>query len=310
MKAYREEFEIVPVEVVEETALFGVVDDADAVVIPWSPKVLLSSSVLAQARKLELIVATYGGIKRNVDAHEAVRRGIRLTCTGPARARSVAEFTLGLTMSSLLHIARIHHEMRGGESFPRHGYTRELTGRTIGIIGFGAVTQDLMNLLQPFDAEILVTSGHASETAIAAAGGRKIELTELLSKSEIVIVMTGLTVQTEGMIGAAELAQIRDGGLIVNTARGKIIRETDLIAQLRTGRIAAALDVYETEPLRTDSPLRDMDNVVITAHSANSTREMDLGRWSFALSELRAYFAGQPLAGEIKSDHLARMSDD
>lgn len=310
IEAYRAEFDMVFVTNSEETAVAELIGDVRAAVIPWSPRVLLGRNTLEQAKKLEIIVTTYGGMKKNVDTEKALEMGLKLSCTGPARARSVAEFTLGLTMASLLHIARIHHEMRSGESFPRHGYTSELTGRRIGIIGFGAVSRDMMKLLAPFNGEILVSSEHAELSVIEAVGGKKVALETLLSSSEIVMVLTGLTPRTEGMIDAKRLALMPDGALLINTARGKIINEKELIKELQSGRLNAALDVYEVEPLPKESPLRDLDNAVLAAHSANSTKEMDQGRWEFALEELRAHFSGKPLKGELDQIHLARMSDD
>lgn len=281
-----------------------------AVVVPWTPHPLVTSAVLDRLPHLKLIVATYGGIKRNVAASDALSRGIRLTCTGAQRARSVAEFTLALIMDGLLSVSRTHHDMKSGERFPRYGYTRELTGRTVGIVGYGAVTQELLRLLAPFGNDVLIHSKHAAQDELAAHEARPASLEQLLAESEVVVLATGLTDETRHIIDAKALHAMRPDALLVNTARGKLVDEWALVEALRAGRIRAALDVYEEEPLALDSPLRTLDNVTLTAHSANSTREMDIGRWRFALAELRGFRAGGMLSGELTGDHIARMSDD
>lgn len=284
--------------------------DVRALVIPWTPDPLVTEAVLEKLPKLEIIVSTYGGVKRNVAVDAALARGIRLTCTGAVRARSVAEFTLALMMDGLLYVSRTHHDMRSGQRFPRYGYSRELTERTVGVVGFGSVTKELLTLIAPFRTTTLIHSAHASDAELSKWNSQSVTLEDLARRSEVVVLLTGLTEKTRGMIDAGFLKQMRENALLVNTARGKLIDEAALAGELQTGRIRAALDVYEEEPLALDSPLRGFDNVTLTAHSANSTREMDSGRWVFALSELRLFAAGKALTGELDADHIARMSDD
>lgn len=284
--------------------------DAEVLVIPWTPHPLVTEPVLATLPELRLIISTYGGIKRNVAWRQAMDRGVRITCTGANRARSVAEFTLALMMDGLLHVSRIHHGMKSGERFPRYGYTRELTGRTVGLVGFGAVTRELLHLLGPFNVTPLVYSRHADRSELDRMKVESVSMDELAERSDIVVVLAGLTETTFHMIDGAVLAAMKDDALLVNTARGKLVDETALVAELRTGRIRAALDVYEEEPPSLDSPLRSLENVTLTAHSANSTREMDLGRWQFALEELRSFVEDGSLSGELEAAHIERMSDD
>jgi D-3-phosphoglycerate dehydrogenase len=306
---YLEQFDMTFSESADEETAGKNISGQDAVIVPWTRDAVLSKDVLARADSLKLIAATYGGVKANIDADWALDHDIRLTCTGIARARSVAEFTLALMMDASLHVSRIHFGMRSGKTFPRFGYTRELTGRKIGIIGLGAVSRDLIYLLKPFKASISVFSSHASKEEADRLGVRLRSLQELLSSSDIVVVLTGLTDETYHMIGETELALLKPGAVLVNTARGKLIDEAALIACLEKGDICAALDVYEEEPPDADNPLRSMENVVLTAHSANSTREMDVSRWGFILDELANFFEGLPLRNEIDRMHLQRMSD-
>lgn len=284
--------------------------DFEVIIIVWTRDMLVSAEVLEAFPKLELIVSTYGGVKRNVDVDAAMSRGIRMTCTGPARARSVAEFTLALVMDSLLSVSRTHHDMRSGVRFPRYGYTRELTGRTVGIIGFGEIAREFVSLLSPFRTDTLVASRHASRNELEERGARSASLEEIARVSDVVVLLTGLSRETEGMIDAGFLSEMKSGSILVNTARGKLIVESALIDELAGGRISAALDVYESEPLADDSALRGFANVVLTAHSANSTREMDAGRWEFALSELESYRRSGELKGELTKNHIRAMSDD
>lgn len=310
--ALRDEFDTQFIEPTEEAMLQAAAQrgETELLVIPWTPDPLVTEAVLERLPSLKGVISTYGGVKRNVAVEEAMRRGVRLTCTGAVRARSVAEFTMALMMDGLLHVSRTHHGMRSGERFPRYGYTRELTGRTVGIVGFGAVTRELITMLKPFENTILVHSKHAAVDEVRAQGAEKSSVSDLAARSEVVVLLTGLTAETHHMIDGAFLSAMTDGALLVNTARGKLIDETALISELRTGRISAALDVFEQEPLALNSPLRSMENAVVTAHSANSTREMDVGRWRFALSEVRGYVTDGRFSGELDADHIARMSDD
>ncbi len=291
-----------------EEALLAVVGDATALIVPHTRAPLVTRAVLNKAERLKLIAATYGGLRQNVDVDAALARGVLLSCTGPARARSVAEFTLALIMASLLHVCRIHHTMRTERNFPRFGYTRQLSGRKVGIIGVGHIARDLITLLEPFEVELAVCSRHLNAEQARPLGAVNLPLHELLKRSEVVVVLTGLTDQMVHMIGVKELAMMPDGGLIVNTSRGKIIDEKALVKELQSGRLHAALDVFEEEPLAGDSPLRELPNVVHTAHSANSTMEMDINRWTFVVEELRRFLQGEPLQNPVTADVAQRMS--
>lgn len=310
--AFHDEFDTHFIEANEKAMLEAAKErpETELLVIPWTPDPLVTETVIDSFPFLKAVISTYGGVKRNVAVDYALRRGVRLTCTGAVRARSVAEFTMALMMDGLLFVSRTHHDMRSGERFPRYGYTRELTGQTVGIVGFGAVTRELITMLKPFNNAILVYSEHASTDTVTEWGANKVTLTDLAAGSDVVVLLTGLTEKTYQMIDGAFLSSMKEGALLVNTARGKLIDETSLIAELRSRRMFAALDVFEEEPLALDSPLRSMDNVVVTAHSANSTREMDVGRWRFALSELRRYVTDGHFTGELDAEHIARMSDD
>ncbi len=278
-----------------EEALLQLAEEAQVMIVPWTKSPLVTQAVLEKAKQLKLVTATYGGLRQNVDVDAALAHGVKLSCTGPARARSVAEFTLALMLASLLHVCRIHHTMRTQRNFPRFGYTRQLSGRKVGIIGVGHIARDLITLLKPFEVDLAVCSRHLSGEKARELGAVNLTLHELLKRSEVVVVLTGLTDQTVHMIGAHELAMMPDGALIVNTSRGKIIDEKALVNELQKGRLSAALDVFEEEPLTSNSPLRDLPNVVHTAHSANSTMEMDINRWTFAVEEVRRFMKGEPL---------------
>ncbi len=306
---YLEKFDMTFCDSADEETAGENISGKEAVIVPWTREEVLSKEVLSRADNLKIIAATYGGLKANIDAEWALDHDIRLTCTGIARARSVAEFTLALMLDASLHVSRIHFGMKTGKIFPRFGYTRELTGRKIGIVGLGAVSRDLIYLLKPFKASISVCSSHAAREEADRLGVRLSSLRDMLTESDIVVLLTGLTEETRHMIAEEELAQLKPGALLVNTARGKLIDEEALITRLKKGDISAALDVYEEEPPEAENPLRKMENVVLTAHSANSTREMDVSRWEFILNELINFFDGLQLQNEVDRVHLQRMSD-
>ena len=147
-----------------------------------------------------------------------------------------------------------------------------LRGKSIGLIGFGAITQALIPRLQAFEAKILVRS---AREGLEAPGVRFVEMDELLTMSDVVCVLGALTSQTTHLLGRDQFARMKTTAFLVNTARGAIVNEAALCEALATGLIAgAALDTFEHEPLPRESPLRSLPGVILTPHCIGHTREL------------------------------------
>lgn len=231
----------------------------------------VSGEVLRAARKLKLLHKWGVGVD-NLDTVTARELGIKVARTTGSNAVPVAEFALGLMLSVLRHICFGHAELQNGDwrGGRVSGDTFTLSGKTVGIVGFGAIGTTLARLLKGFGCTILYTKRQPLDAGEEAALGVKhAALAQLLAQSDVVSLHCPLTPQTANMIDKAAFATMKKTAILVNVARGGIVKENDLIEALRAKEIAgAAMDVFETEPLPSDSPLLGLDNLVVTPHLA------------------------------------------
>jgi D-3-phosphoglycerate dehydrogenase len=258
--------------------------------------------VIESANALKLICVTRGGpVNVNLDA--ARERGIAV-CAAPGRnAAATAEHTMTLLLAALRNIPARNSEILQGQwrsdyyGFEQVGF--EIGGSTAGLIGYGAVGRLVARMLKGFGAKVLVYDPFA--TIDAADGiGQENDLRRLLMASKIVSLHARLTKETRGMIGAAQIAAMPRGGVLVNAARGALLDYDAACDALESGHLAAvAFDVFPEEPLSTLSRLRTAPNVVMTPHLAGATKETAVRAARIAASQVGAYLAGQPLPFRI-----------
>jgi D-3-phosphoglycerate dehydrogenase len=231
----------------------------------------VTGEVLRAARKLKLLHKWGVGID-NFDTVTARELGIKVARTTGSNAVPVAEFTLGLMLSVLRHIAFAHADLKkGGWRLGRiQDDTFTLSGKTVGLVGLGAIGTTVARLLKGFGCTILYAKRRPLDAGEEASLGVKhATLAQLLAQSDVVSLHCPLTPQTANMINKAAFALMKKTAILVNVARGGIVAENDLIEALRARQIAgAAMDVFETEPLPSDSPLLGLDNLVVTPHLA------------------------------------------
>ena len=186
---------------------------------------------------------------------------------------SMAEATIMLMLTSLYDLHGAEKQLRELQPRPKGPMSaRMVSGKTIGIIGYGNISRAIIRRLAGWDAQILVTTRTPPE---AVDGIRFVELDRLLEASDVVIVMTSLAPETRNLLDAARLRRLKPGCVFINTARGGLVDEQELCRQVATGRISkAALDVFDSEPLGADSPLRQLPNTILTDHIVGHTREM------------------------------------
>ncbi|MFN3672237.1 MAG: 2-hydroxyacid dehydrogenase, partial [Bosea sp. (in: a-proteobacteria)] len=236
-----------------------------------SGQVGVGGEVLRAAKRLKLLHKWGVGVD-NLDVEAARACGIAVARTTGSNAVPVAEFTLGLTLAALRFIAYGHAELKQGEwrggRLP--GETFMLSGKTVGIVGFGAIGQNVARLLRGFGCTILYNKRTPLSPAEEAAhGARYATLPDILAQADVITLNCPLTPQTTGLIDAAAFAQMKPTAVLVNVARGGVVVESDLLAALQARRIAgAAMDVFSVEPLPADSPLLTLDNLVVTPHLA------------------------------------------
>lgn len=257
-----------------EEAMKALIRDADFAI---SGQVAVSGEVLRAATKLKLLHKWGVGVD-NIDIATARELGIRVARTTASNALPVAEFTIGLIFAALRFSAYGHAMLKQGhwQGFSKlPGETFLLSGKTVGIVGFGAIGQNLARLLRGFNCTLLYakrTPLSASEEA--ALGARHASLDEILETADVVSLHCPLTPETANMIDRQAFAQMKRSAVLVNVARGGVVNEDDLFEALSQRIIGgAAMDVFSVEPLPPDSPLLRLDNLVVTPHLAAVTAD-------------------------------------
>jgi D-3-phosphoglycerate dehydrogenase / 2-oxoglutarate reductase len=251
-----------------EAQLSAACHDADAILARLG---VVTAGVIAQAPRLR-IIARHGAGSDGIDMLAATARGIVVTTTGPANAGAVAEYTFALLLGLLRRILMADAGMRAGAWCRAPLVGGSLEGRTLGIVGCGAVGSRVARIAAGFGMTVLAAQPgrHDGPSKLVPV----VPLSALLMQSDIVSLHLRLTPETAGIIGEAAIGGMKRGAVLVNTARGELVDEAALIAALQSGHLAgAALDTYAVEPLAPSSPLRRMANVLLSPHVAGQTDE-------------------------------------
>ncbi len=286
--------------------LLALLPAADGCLTSWGVA-RLDADVIAAAPRLQIVAHMGSSIARFVS--EALwQRGIRVTTAAPALARDVAVTTLGLMIVGLKCIWPLGQHVRdGGWRESPYWPSRELYGKTVGIVGASHVGRHVIELLRPFGVRILLYDPYISPEGAARLGATKAELDDLLGQADVVTLHAPAKPETHHLLNARRLALMKDDALLINTARGTLIDEAALVAELGQGRFFAFLDVTDPEPPAADSPLHRLENVVVTPHLAGCIA--DCGRMGeMAIEELRRHFSGEPPLYQVTADMLSRIA--
>jgi phosphoglycerate dehydrogenase-like enzyme len=244
--------------------------DADVLLHVLEP---VTAVVIDAALRLKLIQKIGIGVN-TIDLGAARRRGVAVCNMPGTNTQAVAEMTLLLMLATLRGLARLDDLTRIGKGWELDPKISddfgELSGRTVGLVGFGAVGRRLVPMLQAIGAKVVYTSRRpAADSPIAFLPFR-----ELLPVADLLSLHLPLTAETTGMIGAAAFAAMKRGSVLINTARGPLVDETALCAALTSGHLrGAGLGVFSREPVSPDDPLLRLPNVVVTPHLAWLTAE-------------------------------------
>ena len=260
----------------------------------------LDTSLLERLPNLELVLQT-GGHAYHVDQEAATGRGIVVALSRRARmaSASVPELTFGLMLAVLRRIHPLAGELAAGEWPAAMGGT--LAGRTLGILGLGRHGRPVARIAAAFGMLVLAWDrepgrAHADDEPVR----QRLPLEDLLTRSDVVSVHLKLSPESTGLLNAERLARLRPGAILVNTARGAIVDEPALVEALRSGRLAGAgLDVFTTEPLPADHPLRGAPNVVLTPHIGWKVDEVFTEWAEIAAEQLAAWLDGRLPAAEV-----------
>ena len=226
----------------------------------------MPTELVAQCDALKHIVFLGTGASSYMNVAEIEARGVRVHTIKGYGDTAVAEHTIALMLAASRDIARMDRQVRAGTWLTREGV--QLNGKTLGIIGLGGIGREVMRIGRGLGMEVIAWN------RTPQAGEPLVVLDELLARSDVITLHLALNDETRGFLGAAHIARMKPGVVLINTARGALIDEPALIEGLRSGRIRhAGLDVFHNEPLKADHPLAGMDNVTLSAHAGFRTLE-------------------------------------
>jgi len=271
----------------------------------------LTPGLLDRAPRLGFVGHVPGSVKRIVKEH-VLARGISVSSGSAGMAPAVAEFSLGLVLLAL----RMTHEFDRGLRFESHtwdgpydhGGGREFAYERVGVIGAGLIGRQFIGKSVALGAETLVADPYVPAGAIAALGARRVELDDLLAACSVIVIHAPTIPETHRMIGSRELGLVQDGAIIVNTARSWVTDEAALLAELETGRITAALDVFDVEPLPLDHPFRRLPNVILTPHIGSATVVGRHRQAAYIVRDLDNWIHGRKLEFEVTPERYPYLA--
>lgn len=273
-------------------------EDIDICVCSWGvPK--FDAYVLEKANKLKL-VGYFAGSVANVVSDEMYAKGIRIVCGNEMFAQSVAECTVAYMLYAQRDLRKYNNITNAGGWKEGNFTCRALIEKNVGVVGYGAISRYLLEMLKPFHCNIKLYSRHTTEEQAAALGVQKASLEEIFSTCDIVSIHQSKTVENHHLISDALLSMMPQDALLVNTARGDVVDEEALARHLHAGHIRAALDVYQHEPPAMDNPLRGTDNVYMFPHIGGPTIDRRPACARIVLEDIARLQKGEELENEIK----------
>lgn len=243
------------------------------------------------------LVANFGVGYDRLGIEELRPRGIAVANTPGVLSAATADLTFALILAVRRRVVEGDARVRRGEwrgSWADGFLAEELTGSTLGIIGLGRIGQAVARRAQGFELRVLYAQRTRAETDL----GEFRELDELLAESDLVTIHAPLTPETRGLLDARRLALLRDGAAVVNTARGEIVDESALAAELVSGRLRAGLDVFTHEP-HVPEELLELPNVVLTPHLGSATRQTREAMTRLVVDNVLAFERGEPLVSLV-----------
>lgn len=259
----------------------------------------LSSKVFEAAENLKMVAVWQTGYD-HIDLKAANKKGVVVSNVPGYAFDAVAEFVFAQVLNLLRRLHEADMSLRDGE-FEWQDYIcgaykgNQLMGKTLGVIGTGNIGKRVVEIAHGFKMDVLAHTAHPNPVKEKQLGVRFVDMDTLLEESDVISLHVPLTPSTNKMIGAAELRKMKPTAILINTSRGEVVDETALLNALRRGRIAAAgLDVFEEEPLSSNSPLLKLSNVLLTPHIAFLSEESLDECTSVTVENIRQYLKGEP----------------
>ena len=278
-------------------AILRAIGDAPVVITNKTPITADMIHNLPEIRYIGVLATGYNV----VDVEAARERGIVVTNIPDYSTASVAQFTFALLLEMCHHAGAHNDAVKSGQwtnskDFSFWNYPLiELAGKTLGVIGFGRIGKAVAQIAQIFGMRVLAFNRNRDEKLLSD-NGRYVSLDELLATSDVISLHCPLTRETEGIINRETIGKMKDGVMIINTARGGLVNEEDLSQALNSGKVAsAAVDVVSVEPVLEDNPLLKAKNCLITPHIAWAPKEARERLMDIAVGNLSAFLSGAPV---------------
>lgn len=283
--------------------------DVDFLTTGWGcPK--LEKDILEKAEKLKLVIHLGGSVAQYA-SEELYDRGVKVISGNQVMARFVAEAILSYILCGLRSISHFDQALKRGELWPRDPLrVGSLYGKSVGFIGLGTVGRYLLDLLVPFRPHIRIFDPFINNQDLKSYPfcTQKDSLDQVLNESEIVSIHASLNKSTKGMVGAPQLALLKQNSLLINAARAGIIDRKALLEKLSKGCFRAVLDVYHEEPLPIDDPLRSLENVTLLPHLAGVASHSEMA--PALLEDVERFILGKPLHHEIRQEQFRQMTNN
>jgi phosphoglycerate dehydrogenase-like enzyme len=292
--------ELVLLEKDDDEERIAKVQDCEAIIAAATP---LTRRTIEAASRLRFVQHQGVGYHDTVDVAALIERRIRLAVS-TAGTIGVAEHAVMLALAAARRLTFADPELRRGHWHANslRPVSIELAGKTIGYVGMGRIGQAVAERFRGFQTKGLYSDPNVrlSPDREAALNLEPASLDRILQEADLVTLHLPLTTETRHLIGRDELARMKPGSILINTARGGIVNEAALVEALKAGRPGAAgMDVFETEPLPANNPLASLPNTVLTPHIAAGTWDSLIGKMESVLTNISAFFSGQPLQNEI-----------
>jgi phosphoglycerate dehydrogenase-like enzyme len=246
--------------------------DADIVIVGWTN---LTNEIINSAKKLKMI-SIWATTCHYADLEAAKKRGIVVTHVPGYATESVAEYTIALMLAAIRKITLADKHIREGEFDYRPFGGRELAGKTLGLIGTGAIGCRVAEIARTFKMKVIGHDKYPNQKRAREIGFRCVDLNTLLKQSDVVSIHVTLNSDTIKLIGKKEIALMKKGAVIINTSQGKVVDERAMFQALKSGKLCCAgLDVLEEEPPKKKNPLFTLDNTVLSPHIGFNTIEAE-----------------------------------
>ncbi len=264
------------------------------VLIPMRERTPLPGSLILRLPRLRMIALT-GHRSPSLDVEACTRQGVVVCNTGGDRSSlGTAELALGLMLAVARRIPAGDAAIRAGRFQEGVGVGPVLQGRTLGIIGLGRIGSSMAGYGRALGMQVIAWSRSLTAEAARAGGAVLASKDELLARSDVISLHVPLSAGSRGLLGAAELARMKAGAILVNTSRAALVDAAALLAALQAGHIQAAVDVYEQEPLPRDDPMRSAPNTVLTPHVGYGSTDTFRQFYGESVENVLAFLDGAP----------------